>query len=117
MVRTGRCYANGWGCRKDINEAVKYWSAASKRGNVNAMYDLGLYYCKEPLKDYEKAAFWWGKAAQKNHALAQYNLGMMYLNGIAVARNRFKAASLLKKSAAQGNLEAKKLLQTLEPKK
>ena len=80
------------------------------------MYNLGLCYCKEPLKDYKKAAFWWEKAALKNHALAQYNLGLMYLDGIVVTKNRFRAVSLFKKSAAQGNWDAKKLLNTIERK-
>ena len=101
MVRFGRCYAHGVGVARNLRAAFPYWSMASEAGNANAMYNLGLYYCKEPLKDYKKAAFWWEKAALKNHALAQYDLGLMYLDGIVVTKNRFRAVSLFKKSAAK----------------
>ncbi len=61
----------------------------AKKGNVKAMYYVGLSYEIGNGTDinYKKAAKWYKKAAKAGYSKAQYNLAFMYRYGYGVRKN------------------------------
>ena len=53
--------------------------------------------------------------AEQGDADAQYNLGIMYIAGDGIKRDENEAKIWLEKSAAQGHVEAARLLKSLQP--
>ena len=54
------------------------------------------------------------QAAEQGNAEAQYNLSVMYHEGEGVGQDEEKAVYWLKKSAAQGYIQAQDVLRTIE---
>ena len=81
-------------------KAKEWYEKSAVRGNIEAMYDLGVLYDNEG--DKEKAKEWYEKSASKGDADAMNNLGVFYEdNG-----ERLKAKELYEKSASKGNANA-----------
>jgi len=70
---------------KSFNAILKL----AKKGNVKAMYYVGLSYEIGNGTDvnYKKAAKWYKKAAEAGYSKAQYNLAFMYRYGYGVRKN------------------------------
>ena len=67
------------------------------RGNVPALYTLGLMYEQGygVTQDKSRAASCYRKAAEKGHVQAQYRLGYLYYHGQGVPRNLQQAARVV----------------------
>ena len=65
---------------KDYETAIKYFTSAAERGNVDAQQNLGsCYYSGTGVKqDYAMAVEWFHKAVAQDHPLAHYSLGICY---------------------------------------
>ena len=86
--------------RGDFQEAEGYFTDAALKGDVKAMYNLGLMYSEDSLgePDLDKAEEWFESAAQEGFAYAQTSLaGILYNKGDVA-----EAAGWYRKSAAQG---------------
>lgn len=64
-------------------------------------------------RDYARARQLYCAAARRGHAPAQVRLAWMYAHGLGAARDRELAGAWLRVAAAQGDLEARKLLAVL----
>ncbi len=100
-------------CSKD-SELARV-TAAARRGNAEAQFQLGEYYYEGPnlAPDYEAAAAWFGRAARQGHAGAQYALGKMLLNAQGVLPDQAEAANWMSKASQQGYAPAQDELATL----
>lgn len=118
MFYLGVCYSNGFGVKKDAEEAVKWWRKAAEQrpGHPMAMFRLGLAYANGEgvEKDLDEAVQWWRKAAEAGNASAMFQLGECYANGVGVEKNNDKAVKWYSKSAEQGDEAAKEALKKLE---
>ncbi len=72
----GRCYFNGSGVEKNLNQTIKWWTKAAENGYIDAQNDLGNCYANGigVEKDILKAEYWWKKAADQGDELAIKNL-------------------------------------------
>lgn len=74
------CYLEGTGVDKDVNEALKLFSAAAELGDVQAMYLLGSIYedgDEGVKKDVKEAKKWYKKAAAEGYEPAQAALNRL----------------------------------------
>jgi TPR repeat protein len=100
-------YANMGG--KTENEknyplALKWFDLAAKKGNKNAMVNLGYMY-ENGLgvkKDHKRAMFLYIESAKKGSGDAEYRLGKMYSSGEGVEKD-YKTALMWYQSAAEGS--------------
>ena len=70
----------GTGIQSDSAEAAKWCRKAAEQGDVEAQYDLGLYYYsgRGVKEDLVEAVKWYRMAAEQGHAEAQYKIGWCY---------------------------------------
>lgn len=81
----GLCCAKGFGVKKDMDQAFKWYSQAAEQGNAKAMLDLAVFCYAEGKgvkKDEEKAYDLIEKAADKGEPDAMWILGEQYIAGI-----------------------------------
>ena len=81
----GLCCAKGFGVKKDMDKAFKWYSQAAEQGNAKAMLDLAVYCYAEGKgvkKDEGKAFELIQKAADKGEPDAMWVLGEQYIAGI-----------------------------------
>ena len=73
-------YFNGWGVKKDLLQAFKWYEISSKNGNPYAQYKLGdMYWNGLGVKtNTDTAQIWWKKAADNGYKDAQFNLPYQY---------------------------------------
>ena len=83
-----------------INEII----IKAKQGNVEAQFDLGMYYYEE--KNYTKAVEWFMKAAENGNVKAQYKLGVCYYNGLGITKDETKAVKWYTKAAKENYINA-----------
>lgn len=79
----GFCYQYGKGVDQEHKEAVKWFTRASKQGNIEAQYNLGHFYfygCGVE-KNQAEAVRWFRKAAEQGLAIAQMNLQTAIIMG------------------------------------
>ena len=118
-------YYTGWGVRSNKEPAVKRQNIADKinlqesaaNGDAQAQFLLAQTFFnyshsgkKGTGPDPEKAAFWYLKAANQGHANAQLHIAMMYMFGDGIKKDMNESIKWLRKSALNGNLQAKELL-------
>lgn len=96
-----RCYANGWGCEKDMKEAAKCFKVAADQGHPEAQYELGVCFAegKGVSKDISQAIALWRKAAEQGNYEAPYQLALCYEKGIGVDRDIKEAIKLWRVSS------------------
>ena len=97
------------GCEDDSDHIV--WTPEllerAERGDVEAMFRLGIRYDQENgERDIVEAVKWYTKAAELGHRDAQHVLGVLYVTGDGVPVDLEMAEKLLLKSAEQGNTAA-----------
>ncbi|MBO7468758.1 MAG: sel1 repeat family protein [Bacteroidales bacterium] len=112
---------------KYIQTGIKIIKHAAEKGNVDAQYMLGCYYCGREYNktdgrynssytldnkniDYDKAAYWWLQAANQGHTDAMGNLGTCYMEGFGVPKNEKKGVELIQQAANMGNEFFRRLL-------
>lgn len=127
----GLCYFNGDGIEKDEAEGVMWiqegaWGGEEKAIDwLNEAAEKGYEPAQKALEEIEDEDFWhkrcdfrrYQQAAEEGDSEAQHNLGVCYLNGDGCMQDRAKAVRWLRKSAEQGNEEAKAALADLEQEK
>eukprot|EP00466_Bigelowiella_natans_P009969 jgi/Bigna1/55664/estExt_Genewise1Plus.C_670015 len=106
MCRLGKSFQTGYGVTKDYSTAVEIFRRAARRGNSNAIYNLGICYdegygVEKSTK--AKAARCYFRASQQENSVALSNLGLCYQHGKGVAKNIAKAIGLYKRSAELGH--------------
>lgn len=101
-------YDSGKNVPKDQIKASKYCKLAADQGNVESQLYLGSM--NELIQNFEESAKWYRKAAEGGNAEAQYRLGMLFREGKGVPKDDLKKLDWWLKSAAQGNVNAKKWL-------
>ncbi len=104
-----------------VNDPEEYsWrlERSAKKGYVESMYKLGLYYSKKALNEpisqrvigygassWLKCEYWFGKAAEKGHVEANYRLGMYYKYAMLFNRDdRDRAERYIKFAADKGHV-------------
>ena len=117
----GDCYLTGYGVDRDDVEGVRLYKAAAEQEDAVAQFVMAYCYAegKYGVRKNKKEAFnWYLRTAQnksalgkKQIALAQGMVGAYYLKGIGVKKNKEEAGNWLKKAAANGNQDAKLVLQ------
>lgn len=115
----GWIYSHGYyGVTKDTEKAIEWYLKAVDQGNTDAELGLGeLYLSKDPGKAFE----WLLRAAEEHWnvcscscARAQLRIAKCLMNGEGVPKDEKKTLEWLAKSAANGNEEAKGLLEKLK---
>ncbi|CAG8612500.1 15864_t:CDS:2, partial [Dentiscutata erythropus] len=96
----GQCYETGWNIRKNMKQAIKWYTKASEGGCTIAEYMLGEYYYK--LNKYKKAINYLKSAADKGNALAMNTLGICYQKGYGTNVDKVKGFKLFEKAAKEG---------------
>ncbi len=68
-----RSYEKGWGVKKDIKSAIRYFREAGDAGYILGWIHLAQLYEKglDAPRNIDKAVVWYTKAAQKNSATAR----------------------------------------------
>ena len=116
QLRMGFSFLRGWGCEKNIDEAIKWMTKSAEQGHTPAAYALGKLYCggkNEFPKDYKKAAYFTKKAAELGHVKSQFHMGYMYEKGIGVKQDMKEAVKWYRKAARRGDKMAKNHLKKL----
>jgi len=110
----GLCCLRGWGCSRDQQAAVRWYSMAASQGNVTAMNDLAfcfLHGCGVE-KNAEIGFNWALRAAERDFAPAQTMVGECYLDGRGVKADAKAGEAWLFRAAQQGNKRARTLLES-----
>lgn len=98
-------YLEGWGVKRDLAEALKWFMPSAQRGYPLSEYKVGLVYQQgdsNVRRDMAKAVDWFNKAAAHGFARAQNDLGFLYEKGDGVPRNDREAARWYRLAAEQG---------------
>ena len=69
----GWCYFNGYGIKKDLREAVKWYRKSAEQGIAQAQYNLGVCYKKGEgvIQNYVKAYAWLALASANGDEYAK----------------------------------------------
>ncbi|MBI4024734.1 MAG: sel1 repeat family protein [Verrucomicrobia bacterium] len=89
----GTMYQNGWGIKKNLQEAVKWYGKAAAQGNPTGQRMLGRMHefgCGVARNDGE-AIHWYRRAAEQGYPSAQYDLGHMCWEGKGIQRDYVEA--------------------------
>ncbi|TQV80435.1 caspase family protein [Denitrobaculum tricleocarpae] len=98
-------YLEGWGVKRDLTEALRWFMPSASRGYALSEYKVGLVYQQGDSKvprDMTRAVEWFSKAAAKGFARAQNDLGVLYEKGDGVPRDEREAARWYRLAAEQG---------------
>ncbi|KAJ1962999.1 hypothetical protein GGI12_002307 [Dipsacomyces acuminosporus] len=120
MHSTGQGTPDG---KPDYAQALEHFERAAMGGNVEAQYNVGLYYLegKGTEKNPGLAVEYWTMAAAERFPVAMLNLGKLFAEGKNVPKDPKRARQLLETaiecSGSDGFIEseAKSLLSKLEP--
>lgn len=113
----GYMYENGFGVRRNLPEAVRWYELAVAEDSNNAVAhtNLGmmLLYGRGIEQDPGRASKLFRVAADRGDARAQFFLGAAYEKGLGVRLNIAEANRLYKLSADQGNQQAAERLSAI----
>ncbi|AML49408.1 hypothetical protein AYM02_08905 [Coxiella burnetii] len=109
---TGISYLNGYGVKKNIDIARKYFIRAAQNEIPMGQYELAkIFLASRHAGDRRMGRIWLTKAADKyNYPDAQYLLGTMLYTGNEAEKDPVKGVEWLEKAAANGSKEASKTL-------
>jgi hypothetical protein len=98
--------------RHDYMRAIKLFTVAANKGDVEANYELGTLYAqgRGTARNVTAARKWYHQAADRGHAAAQFELGTLYERGEDGWPNITEARQWYQKAAAQGHDAARKKL-------
>lgn len=118
----GKCYFFGFGVIPDKTEAFEYFRKAAEKKKANAQYMLGVCYESgigidrdeaESGRLYQLAVKSFQKSAEKGDAEAQLLLGQCYEFGKGTEEDIVTAYKLYSKAADGGNVDAKKIMRSV----
>ena len=90
------------------DESLEQWLKAAKGGNIAAQTMAGFVLLESQSWEKQRdGVAWLTKAAERNDSTAQWRLGKFRDESIGVSRNRDEAIKWYRKSAEQGNRDAK----------
>ncbi|KAG2195791.1 hypothetical protein INT47_005768 [Mucor saturninus] len=117
QFQMGCMYEAGSGVKKNDKVAFQCFEQAAKQGFPDSQFALGRMYAQAcgTSQDWNQAIFWYKKCIENNgNQYAQYNLAQCYLHGYGGFKDQDEGLKLLKKSAVQGNSEARNSLAMLQ---
>jgi len=90
-------YAQGYGVKPNIEEAIKWYQRAAQKGNAKAQLNMGALYAEGNgvEKNDIEAVEWYRKAAKDGYDKALYNLALMYKDGRGVPRDYQEAEKII----------------------
>lgn len=102
----GSRYADGFGVKPNMQEAVNWYRRSASQGLAPALYRLGslLEHGRGAAQDKPTAAALYEKAAEKGNTKAMYNLGVLNAQG-ALGKPNFEAAAKWFTKAAQAGIK------------
>lgn len=88
----------------DFEQARRYFEAAAKHGNADALYGLGKLYLKKEYPGYDpkKAIDYLEQSAEKDHAYAKYQLGKLLCEGAVCDKDIARGLKLLEELSEKG---------------
>ena len=112
MVLLGAVYESGAVPGRDIESANALYLRAAAKGNVQAMWRLGVNYTggKGGEANNTEAVYWLRRAAEGGHEMAAWALGKMHLAGRLVEQDLVEGIRYLQQAATAGSTEARKNL-------
>ena len=98
--------------RGNVQNALRWLTAAADLSSSTAQYRLGVLYLKgeQVEKNMELAVRYLSASAERGNQYAQYTLGSLYLSGDGISRDEALGREWLSCSAALGNSYAQHLL-------
>ncbi|MBO7489656.1 MAG: sel1 repeat family protein [Bacteroidales bacterium] len=99
-LTVAQCYRNGYGTKRNQQEAARFYSMAAAKGNVEGMREAGILYMS--LKQSKEADEWLKKAVDAGDTTASYYYGKMYFDGKIVQKDDAKAVRYLTVAANSG---------------
>ena len=104
---------------KNYEKAVLWFEKAALQGDVVSQFHLAnCYYDGLGIRrSRKKATEWYTKAAEQEDAASQFRLANCYYEGKGVSKSKKRAIIWLTKAAENGNVEARKQLDIIAPKK
>lgn len=107
MMALGELYRTEASGVKEIEKSELWFIKASKLGNVDAIYELGML-CSEqdPRKKGMDTINWFKKAAKKGHAPSMYRLGVYYGRSDTILQDLNKSSHWFLHAANAGYLDA-----------
>ena len=113
--KLGQMYELGLGTQVNLQKAAKFYTSASEKKNVEAMFFLARFHLNGLgglKKDHKRGIALWWEASELDHAPSAYALGstMMSLGEIDLGYNRIRLAAFLEHPEAQ--LELAKMIMT-----
>ncbi|WP_432472590.1 hypothetical protein [Amphritea sp. HPY] len=111
QLRLGTIWLEGRGVSADKAKAQHWIRKSAQSGNHNAQLALGVMLADVDPQD---SAIWYRKSADQGNLLAMQNLALIYFTGQGVAIDLQKALLLAQQAVAQGNQQAKPLLQQIQ---
>lgn len=108
----GKCYDEGYGIEKDLQQAIFWFRKAAAQGYAPAQNKLGICYLSGEgvEKNAQEGIKLYTKAAEQGNANAQFNLAVQYYNGEGVEKSYDNAMKWSLKSAEQGHDRAQHLV-------
>jgi hypothetical protein len=112
----GWMYHTGNGVKKDIQQALGWYTLAAAQGHAIAQNNLGVFYENGlgTIPDAKAAFEWYKKSATSGYAYAQYNLGRLYAEGVGTRKNEKEARYWLQSALLHKVKEAESLLAQLD---
>ena len=89
LCRLAKCFYQGDGIARNVNDAIKYMTMAAEQGLPVAQCYLGTMHYNNG--NYAKAVKWYRKAAEQGYENAQQKLGKCYEDGIGVPKSNMEA--------------------------
>jgi TPR repeat protein len=88
-VRLGKMYEAGQGVPRDLDQAQRYYGAASEQGSLVGQYMLGQLYERQRKK--REALHAYSEAARGGYPVAIYMMGQIHLTGKLAERDERQA--------------------------
>ena len=116
MTVLGTLLADGIGCKRDIDEAIRVFDAAAALGSADAYICLAKIFLSEEYgeKSPELAIRYLEGAVKSDSPEAAFMLGEIYEKGELCDRDFKKAEYYFSKAANQGNTEAERRVEAIK---
>lgn len=101
---------------RDMPTALRLFDLAARRGDVNAMNNLGMLHLRGTgvAANRDEAVRWFTMAAERGNAAAASNLGYIYANGVGVTADTAAAITWYRRAANLGDIKSRDMLRTLQ---
>lgn len=117
QVNLGVMRLYGWGTKRDVGAAIRFFETATQLGNWDGTAEHNLAYAYDTgtfvQRDAAKAVMLYRRAAQSGHEGSQYNLGIAYLEGTGVPISYAEGYAWLLVARQSGSKEAQAALEQL----